>query len=125
MVLPLPRRKTQWHVSVIPVSRMIRKEDHDFEASLGYIISPHLRKQSKPTRNQASPYCPLHRLLFLVSLFGGGIFRDSAFLCLLLLYLPDHHPFSQDISFHSPLQVFCSLVNKVDCWNHSLIFFSK
>lgn len=122
MLLPLPCGNIQWHMSVIPVPRMMRREDHDFEASLGYIIRSRLRKQPKPMRNKASPHYPLHRFLLLVSLFGGGIFGDSAFLCLLLC-LPDHHTFPQDISFHSLLQVFCSLVNKVDCWNHSLIFF--
>lgn len=115
VVLPLPCSKSQWHVSVMPVSRMMRKEDHDFEACLGYIISPHLRKPPKTTRNQATPHYPLHRFLFLVNFFGGGVFGDSAFLCLLLLYLPDHHTLSPDIRFHSPFQVFCSLVNKGDC----------
>lgn len=123
-LLPLPCGKIRWHMSVIPVPRMMRKEDRDFEASLGYLISSHLRKQPKSTRNQATPHYPLHRFLLLVSLFGGGIFGDSAFLCLLLC-LPDHHTFPQDISFHSPRQVFCSIVNKVHCWNHSLISFYK
>jgi hypothetical protein len=38
-----------WHTPVFTAVRKLRQEDHKFQASLGYIVRPYLKKSKKQT----------------------------------------------------------------------------
>jgi hypothetical protein len=59
-----------WHTPVIPGVRRLRQENHQFEASMGYIVKPCLKTTTKNT-NKSSPqqFCNQVRLTTITSLY--------------------------------------------------------